>query len=81
MRKGIFWCKDHNTDSPALIVVSALCDRNGKVSIFLNSDLYREPVLGMVFEAFELQTDEQLPVRIKSDGSQHCQYGQGSPRS
>ena len=123
MRKGIFWCKDHNTDSPELIVVSALCDRNGnaavgtifssksggnfnhkaewerlgksvtgehpynyfprgrveirngKVSIFLNPDLHKEPVLGMVFEVFGLKTDEQLLVRVISDGSQHYQYG------
>ena len=29
MKKGIFWCKDANSESPELIVVSSVCDRNG----------------------------------------------------
>lgn len=29
MRKGIFWCKDFNTECPELIMVSTACDGNG----------------------------------------------------
>ena len=68
MRKGIFWCKDHNTDSPELIVVSALCDRNGNA------------VEGTIFSSksggnFNHKTEWE---RIgKSDGSRHYQYISG----
>lgn len=29
MKKGIFWCKDFDTDNPKLITVAAMCDLNG----------------------------------------------------
>lgn len=29
MRKGIFWCANFDTECPALITVSAACDKNG----------------------------------------------------
>ena len=29
MRKGIFWCKNINSENPELIVISSECDRNG----------------------------------------------------
>lgn len=29
MRKGIFWCKNFNTERPELLTVSVTCDKNG----------------------------------------------------
>lgn len=29
MKKGIFWCKDHDTDRPSLITIAVPCDING----------------------------------------------------
>ena len=33
MKKGVFWCVGHDTDSPDLITVSVECDANGKSEI------------------------------------------------
>ena len=30
MKKGIFWCRNHRSDNPELIVITADCDQNGK---------------------------------------------------
>lgn len=40
MRKGIFWCKNYDTEFPELIIVSADCDKNGnlKESVQLSSE-------------------------------------------
>lgn len=31
MRKGIFWCKNYDTEFPELIIISADCDKNGNL--------------------------------------------------
>lgn len=33
MRKGIFWCINHNTDEPSLISKAVECDINGNVAV------------------------------------------------
>ena len=30
MKKGLFWCKNYNSDAPELITVSIACDANGQ---------------------------------------------------
>lgn len=123
LKKGVFWCVGHNTDSPKLITVCTDCDpdgisdpstlyssksgdnfnhrleweklgkrvtgglpfdwyprgrveiKSGKCTVYLNPDINNEKTVGLILEAFDLKTAEEVrPVCFKSDGSKHYGY-------
>ena len=122
MKKGIFWCKGINENSPHLITVSVECSlsgeceehvnfssksgknfnhkkewskldkkvtegypynyyprgrveiKNGKINIFLNTEINRDDVLDAILTTFDLKDVRSEKIIVKSDGSNHYQY-------